>query len=189
MWGSSKEIQSHGTRKRGNGLLGRQYSVCSLRLEIACFCPVYPFYSLYHQLFVNCFRNGNFYGKACNLLLEDHPDCKQFLWKKSQSPQGRKVWFLQKCLSSESLQDSDCEDSTASTCCCIPQTCLMVSEGISICNTQWFGRLCTLRENLGRLGVGNHNLNVVLVSLHLAFRKDSVNVSAGRNLSLLKSLH
>lgn len=70
---------------------------CSLQLEIAYFCPVYPFYSLYHKLSVKCLRNGNFYGKVCSLLLKDHLHCKHFLRKKSRGSRARKCIF-HKCV-------------------------------------------------------------------------------------------
>lgn len=65
---------------------------CSLQLEIAYFCSVYPFYNIYHKLSVKCFRNGNFYGKVCS-----HLQCKHFLRKKSRGPKARKCIF-HKCV-------------------------------------------------------------------------------------------
>jgi len=37
--------------------------------------------------------------------------------------------------------------------CCTFQNCLMVSYGISVCKIQWFGELCTLRQDKGRIDV------------------------------------
>ena len=35
--------------------------------------------------------------------------------------------------------------------CCTFQNCLMVSYSISVCKIQWFGELCTLRQDKGRI--------------------------------------
>lgn len=85
---------------------------CSRQLEIAYFCPVCPFYSLYHKLSVKCFRNGNFYGKVCSLLLKDHLHCKHFLQKKSKEALGPgSASFTNVSFPVSSIQDLECEDS------------------------------------------------------------------------------
>lgn len=145
---------------------GRQYSKCSLQLELGCFCPVYPIYSLYDQLFVKSFRNGNLYGKAFNpVVLTDEPDCKPLPWKKSQRlSRARKCGLLQMCLSlwahSRILIVKTVQTPGPYLLFHFPELPYGFRGYICLQN-QWFGGLCTVRGDLGRVGVRNHNSIVV----------------------------